>query len=169
MAALLRAIRICLSISLCGSPACHRGQSAMSHEPESSTPSRSIPNFRKIVSLPAEPDEVWFEQVPRGTPGGLGPTDYFLVAVMRFSPGALATVLKNGTRTGDKSPGILPAANRAWFPTPVKAAVRSVDAQNVSFRGEEFDGAPFASGAFSSGSFIVIAGGEYVLLVLTTS
>jgi hypothetical protein len=141
----------------------------MTHDSQPATPSRSISDFRKVVKLPADPGEVWFEQVPRGTPGGLGPTDYFLVAVMRFSPSALSALLKNATRTGDPSPGILPAVNRAWFPPPVKAAVRSVDAQNVSVRGEEYDGAPFASGAFSSGSFIVIEGGEYVLLVLATS
>ena len=141
----------------------------MRHESPPSTPSRSVPDFRKIVKLPADPSEVWFEQIPRGKPGGLGPTDYFLVAVMRFSPSTLSTLLKNATRTGDPSPGILPAVNRAWFPPPVKAAVRSVGAQSVEVRGEEYDGAPFASGAFSSGSFIVIDGNEYVLLVLTTS
>jgi hypothetical protein len=169
MAALLRTVGLWLGFSLCSSPACHRGQSAMRHNPEASTPSRSIPDFKKVVSLPAEPSEVWFEQVPRGTPGGLGPTDYFLVAVMRFSPSSLSALLKNATRTGDQSPGILPAVNRAWFPSPVKAAVRPVDAQNVSVRGEEYDGAPFSSGAFSSGSFIVIDSSEYVLLILTTS
>ena len=136
---------------------------------EQSSVSQNLPTLRKLVRLPAEPQEVWFEQIPRGKPGGFGPTDYFLVAVMRFDRKSLIGLLKSSAPTGDKSPGILSSVNRSWFPGPVKAAIRPSDDQTVSVRGQEFDAAPFASGAFSSGSFIAVDGGEYLLLVLATS
>ncbi|MFL5308065.1 MAG: hypothetical protein ACJ8F1_22810 [Polyangia bacterium] len=62
--------------------------------------SQNLPTLRKLVRLPAEPQEVWFEQIPRGKPGGFGPTDYFLVAVMRFDRKSLTELLKSSAPTG---------------------------------------------------------------------
>lgn len=74
--------------------------------------------------------------------------------------------------TYDLGPGIRPAIHHdsgPWFPAPIKAAVRTIDATTAAVRGEQFDAASFARGTYSAGSFVVVDGGEYVLLVLGTS
>jgi hypothetical protein len=119
--------------------------------------------------LPATPSEVWFEQVARGTPGGLGPTDYLLIAVIRFERADLARITSAAQRRPGSPPRIPLTANRPWLPEPLKLAIRPYDSHSASIRGDKFDAAPFAKSPFLSGTFVVVEGGEYVLLVLETS
>jgi hypothetical protein len=65
---------------------------------------RRIELLGKIVTLPATPVEVWFEQVPIGTLGGFGPTDYTLIAVLRFARDDTATIM----RAAEPRPGAPP-------------------------------------------------------------
>jgi hypothetical protein len=95
--------------------------------------------------------------------------DYLLVAVMRFDKDVLSRFIKTATGKRDPEAQISVLANRSWFPLPVRAAIRPRDAGAVAVRGMMFDGAPFAKNAFAMGSFIVVDGGEYAILVLTTS
>lgn len=140
----------------------------MSHR-QAPAPLGSLETLRKVVTLPLQPAEAWFEELAEGTPGGLGPTDYVLVAVMRFDRDALGRFCKEapGKRPGE--PRLLSLANRPWFPPPVKAATHVIDPTTVAVHGQQFDAAPFAKGAYSAGSFVVVEGGEYVILVLGTS
>ncbi len=130
---------------------------------------RRVENLRDLITLPATPSEVWFEQVPRGTPGGLGPTDYLLVAVMHFDRTQLSSVTAAAHRRPGAPPRISATANRPWFPDPVRAVTHPYDDHSVTVRGEKFDAAPFAKSSFLSGYFVVVEGGEYVVLVLETS
>jgi hypothetical protein len=139
------------------------------NDAQTAAPFRSVETLGKMINLPLQPTEAWYEEVPEGTPGGLGPTDYVLVAVMRFEPHKLAKFGQGaaGKRAGE--PRVLSLANRPWFPRPVKTALRVIDADTVGVRGEQFSGTAFAKGAYSDGSFVIVEGGEYVLLVLGTS
>jgi hypothetical protein len=150
-------------------PACHKGMSAMNEKKEEVTVGRRTERLRELITLPAAPAEVWFEQVPLGTPGGLGPTDYLLVAVMRFERADLAHITSAAQRRPGSPPRLAKAADRAWLPTPVKAALHPYDERSVTVRGEKFDAAPFAKSPFLSGTFVAVEGGEYVVLVLQTS
>jgi hypothetical protein len=127
-----------------------------------------IDKLGQLVTLPMPPAEVWFEQVARGTQGGLGPSDYLLIAVMRFRPNEIEHLKKNAQRRPGDPPRITSAANRPWFPEPVKAAIHPFDDHSVSVRGEKFDAATFAKSPFLSGTFSIIEGGEYVVLVMET-
>jgi hypothetical protein len=149
--------------------ACHKGTMAVNTKNEAVAADRRSERLREIIALPAAPAEVWFEQVPRGTPGGLGPTDYLLIAVLRFRPDDLARITAAGQRRPGSPPRVLAAAQRPWLPEPVRAAIRPHDQNSVTVRGEKFDAAPFAKSPFLSGSFVAVEGGEYVLLVLQTS
>jgi hypothetical protein len=149
-------------------PACHKGISAMKEENQAPVVDQHIEKLRELITLPVIPAEVWFEQVPRGTTGGLGPNDYLLIAVMRFKPIELARITQHGQRRPGSPPRITSSANRPWFPEPVKAALRPYDDHSVSVRGEKFDAAPFAKSPFLSGTFSAIDGGEYVILVMET-
>lgn len=155
-------------MAICLSPACQRARTPASASDPAWHPSRSLAALGRIIRLPVQPREVWFEDLPRGIEGGLGPTDYTLVAVMRFDRDELARLLADAGIEDDRqlgSPLTLP-----WFPPAVKAALRdNGDGGPSSARGRTFDGAPFARGAFLNGSFTVFEGGEYVLLVLWTT
>ncbi len=162
------AVALLFAIGALGGPACHKGMSAMNGKNESAA-DRRLEKLRDLIALPATPTEVWFEQVPRGAPGGLGPTDYLLVAVMRFDHAQLASVTATAHRRPGAPPRISAAANRPWFPEPVRAATRPYDDHSVTVRGDKFDAAPFAKSPFLSGYFVVVEGGEYVILALETS
>ena len=118
----------------------------MSSRGPTPSPERSIETLGKVINLPTAPVEVWFEDIPEGTPGGLGPTDYMLVAVMRFDRDRLAGLTKSAVAKSEASTRILASANRPWFPAAVKGAIRPYDGDSVAVRGTKFDGAPFAQG-----------------------
>lgn len=143
--------------------------SAMKEKNQTVTVDQRIDKLREVVTLPTPPVEVWFEQVPRGTPGGLGPSDYLLIAVMRFKPTELARITERAQRRPGTPPRVTSSAKRPWLPEPVKAAIRDYDDHSVSVRGEKFDAASFAKSPFLSGTFSVVEGGEYVILVMETS
>jgi hypothetical protein len=158
-----------LGISALVGPACHKGMSAMKEKNESAGVDRRIEKLRELITLPATPAEVWFEQVPLRKPGGLGPTDYLLVAAIRFQPADLARITSTARSRPGSPPRISTAANRPWLPEPVKAAIHPHDERSVTIRGGKFDAAPFAKSPFLSGTFVAVEGGEYVVLVLQTS
>jgi len=158
-----------LGAGLLGGPACHKGISAMNERTGAAAPERGVDKLRSLITLPANPTEVWFEQVPRGTPGGLGPTDYLLVAVLRFERAELARVTSAAQRRPGAPPRISAAASRPWFPDAVKRAVRPYDDHSVAVRGDKFDAAPFAKSPFLSGYVVAVEGGEYLIVVLETN
>ena len=129
---------------------------------------RRIELLGKLITLPATPVEVWFEQVPRGTPGGIGPTDFTLIVVLRFPRDDVARI----TRAAQPRPGspawLLNVVQRSWLPEPVKLAIQPYDERSVTIRGEKFDAAPFVKSPYLSGAFVVVEGGEFVLLTLGT-
>jgi hypothetical protein len=51
----------------------------------------------------------------------------------------------------------------------VRAAVQLHDDHSVTVREQKFDGTPFLKAPFNSGYFVVVEGGEYVILSLQTS
>jgi hypothetical protein len=67
------------------SQACHGKAITMNHTKNGDQPADAVSHSEHLLSehlaLPATPLDVLFEQVPRGVPDGLGPTDYVLVAL----------------------------------------------------------------------------------------
>lgn len=161
------AVALLFAVGALGGPACHKGMSAMNGKNDNAA-DRRVEKLRELITLPATPTEVWFEQVARGASGGLGPTDYLLVAVVRFDHAHLAPVIAAAHPRPGAPPRISATANRPWFPEPVRAAIRPHDDHSVTVRGEKFDAAPFGKPPFLAGYFVVVEGGEYAILVLET-
>jgi hypothetical protein len=128
---------------------------------------RNVDGLARLIHLPARPAEVWYESTPIGEPGGLGPTDYLWVIVMRFDRAVLARLTAGlprsttAARLGDRT-------NRPWFPAAVRAAIQR-DGADVVVRGQRFDSPLFHHNALGRGSFTVVEGGEYVLVIFSTS
>lgn len=160
-----RAIASLVAALVASGPACQRKTHG---KDDAVVVRRSVEELAKFVTLPATPTEVTFECVARGIPGGFGPTDYLLIAVMRFGRSDWARLTATAHRRPGSTPSIATTDHRPWFPAAVNAAIRVADDHSVTFRGEEFDGEPFAKAAFQPGFFIAIEGGEYVVLVLET-
>jgi hypothetical protein len=160
---------LALAILLLGAPACHGRSFAASGRAEPGAADRQVDRLKSLITLPAKPTEVWFEQVPRGPSGGAGPTDNLLVAVLRFDPADLARVTAVARQRPGSPPRISSAAHRTWFPDAVKGALRPYDYRSVAVRGDKFDASLFAKSPFGSGYFVAVEGGEYVILVLETT
>src|SRR6185312_11015719 len=134
-----------LGAGLLGGPACHKGISAMNERTGAAAPERGVDKLRSLITLPANPTEVWFEHAE------------------------LARVTSAAQRRPGAPPRISAAASRPWFPDAVKRAVRPYDDHSVAVRGDKFDAAPFAKSPFLSGYVVAVEGGEYLIVVLETN
>jgi len=126
----------------------------------------------KLLKLPAPPLEVSFEEVPLGAPGGLGPTDYLLVAVLRFDAGALARLAAAAEAAGSSAhafPGDETLPGRAWFPEALKARLTTAGDAGATVRGRAIDAAAIFRPRYSMGRGVIVDGTDYVVLVAQTS
>ncbi len=158
-----------LGVLLLVAPGCHTRSLGSAGGTQAGAANRQVDKLQSLITLPAKPAEVWFEEVPRGAPGGAGPIDALLVAVLRFDPADLARVTAGARQRPGSPPRISSTADRSWFPDAIKGALRPYDYRSVAVRGDKFDAAPFAKSPFGSGYFVAVEGGEYVILVLETS
>lgn len=147
----------------CFSLACHGRRK---HE---TAVSRDVDAIMRALNLPARPVEAWWEETPVGQPGGIGPTDYDLSAVLLFDPATAAALAKKAPPLPE-APVLLPReALRPWMPAPVRAAIQRHDDDFISVRGSKFDAQPFLKPPYASGAFIVIEGSGYVYISVRTS
>lgn len=147
---------------------CHEKVSKMNGDKPAVSADRQIENLRKRITFPATPVDVWFEELPRGKQGGIGPTDFVLIAAMRFARDDLDRVIGGAQPRPGSPPRLSKLALQPWLPEPVRSALQSYDDSSVTVRGTKFDASAFAKAPFSSGTFVAIEGGEYIILVLET-
>ena len=141
----------------------------MKNEAKAPSVSHDEATLRSHLSLPGAPLEVSFEQLPRGTPGGLGPTDYVLVALLRFDKPTLAHLAETSQPRPGNPPRISLLADRPWFPESVKTAIQSRDGTGVAIRGRKFDAATLLKPPYSTGYFVIVDGSDYVIVSAQTS
>ena len=135
-----------------------------SSEKSGHEPKRDIAALARIIQLPVQPVEVWFDSIPRGKSGGMGPTDHTFVAVMRFEAKALETFL-NSNKLTEKTEARFPSHEVApWFPPAVMAALEPLDADYKRVKGRRFEATPFAKGPGVPGSFFVLHDAPFVIL-----
>lgn len=116
------------------------------------------------MDLPATPLEVSFEEIPRGTPGPIGPTDYILLAVVRFDADVVRQLVAAAAPDASSS-AVVPLPNRPWLPAAVKAKIIGVDASGVLVRGQELAPEPVLKSPFLLGSALVVEGTDYVVVL----
>ncbi len=158
-----------LVLALGSAQACHEDKVKMKNEAPVQSISHDEAAIRSRLNLPGTPLEVSFEQLPKGAPGGLGPTDYVLVAVLRFDKPTLAHLAEMSQPRPGNPPRISLLADRPWFPAPVKAAIEGRDGTGVSIRGRKFDAAPLLKSPYATGYFVIVEGTDYVILSAQTS
>jgi len=150
-------------LAACFTLACH------GRPKQGPTVSRSIDPIMRALKLPFRPVEAWWEETPVGEPGGIGPTDYDLNAVLLFDA-ATASALAKKAPSLPESPVLLPSdVLQPWLPAPVRAAMQPYDKDFVSVRGAKYDAQPFLKPPYTSGAFIVIEGSGYVYISVRTS
>lgn len=123
----------------------------------------------KLLALPAVPREVAYEEIPRGTPGGFGPTDFVLVAVLSFDQTVIARLAKRDGGGAGPLPRLSAASNRPWFPEAVKAALLPAGSGGVQVRGQELDGQVFLRPPYATIQAVAVDGTDYVIVVAATS
>jgi hypothetical protein len=136
----------------------------------SSAPQHDLEVLQRLMVLPEKPVEASFEQVPRGTGGALGPSDYLLVAVLRFVPDAMKALLGQAQERTVGSSRISARAARNWFPAEVKAAMGEPEGQSgaISVKGRKFDATLFARAPLLQGYFIQVTDTPFVIVVMQT-
>jgi hypothetical protein len=149
--------------------ACREDKVKMKNEGPAPSASHDQEVLRSLLNLPGAPLEASFEQLPRGVPGGLGPTDYVLVAVLRLDKPTLAHLAQISQPRPGNPPRISLLAHRPWFPASVKAAIEGRDEKSVSIRGRKFDAAPLLKSPYTTGYFVIVEGTDYVNISAQTS
>ena len=151
--------------SLAGGLGCHSRKDDMK-QGQASSVSHDAHVLAMALKLPATPLEVAFEEVPVGTPGGFGPTDYRLVAVIRFDAGITAALTRADAGAAPES---VPVADLPWFPDVVKAKLVRGEQSRVTVRGRVIDGEAMFRPRYSTGSAVLVEGTDYILLMAQTS
>jgi hypothetical protein len=121
----------------------------------------------RLLSLPAAPVEVAFEETPRGIPSRLGPTDYLLVAVLRFEPGVVSGFATQAAAE-TSTPGLVSVPNRAWLPPALKAKFVRVEGDTAVVHGHELAAESWLRPGYMGGA-IAVDGTDYVVVCASTS
>jgi hypothetical protein len=127
--------------------------------PPAAAVSRDLDALTRTLKLPCRPLEVWWDERPLGERGGLGPTDYRLVAVLRFERAPLQQLIERLPPLPPTPAGAPSLARQSWMPSAV----------GVTIRGERFDAASLVGPHYSTGVLVVVDGGEYVIISAQTS
>jgi hypothetical protein len=144
----------------------------MKQGPDAPSVSHDVQLLGKLLKLPAVPLEASFEEVPLGTPGGFGPTDYQLVAVLRFDAAAVARLTATSPAGDPAGTGAVPV--RPWFPAALKAKVVTTGGAGGAggeavVQGRAIDATAIFRPRYSSGAAVLVEGTDYVVLSARTS
>jgi hypothetical protein len=153
-----------MAATIASSTAVSWGGCNLKRDKESSAAERDVTVLEKIIQLPIRPEEVWFRSLPRGASGGVGPTDWTFLAVMRFDPQTLEEFVKSGKLVEKLEPRLPRKEIAAWFPPEVIAALEPAGDTHMRVKGRRFDGSPFARGTATTGSFFVLDHSPFVIL-----
>jgi hypothetical protein len=145
----------------CGSLACDestdKGASMTTQTAEAAAKTGTdLETLEKAVTLPRKPQSVRWRSSPRGIPGGLGPTDTQLLAVLEYSAAdaqALQASLKPTRLTSRVEDG-------GWLPAATHEALKGATA---------YDATPFHKGALRQGTVFHLPQSHTFVLVLFTT
>lgn len=131
-------------------------------------PSSDITALARRVNLTELPQQAVFKINPMGIGDGMfGPSDYSLIAALKYEPATLARIKAQMTRQNtDQRPVWLPERPE-WFPQTLSSEIRRCTS-NWCIDGEEYSARPFLKGGFVTGSLIVPHNSEFVILLLRT-
>lgn len=127
-----------------------------------------IPTLTKGMDIAAQPVEAqWVESRLGNSTVDIGPSDFVLLAVMRFDEAGLAAV--QGQLT-DPQEGITvdPAILRDWFPEEVRAAFTpDATGEFLTVKVPIYTATPFFTGSYQQG-YAFIVGNTIFLRMQTT-
>ncbi len=134
------------------------GRAVARERTEAVTVSTDIEALGRLIRLPARPQEAWWQTQALGEAGGLGPSDWLLVAVLRFAPDAARPLLAGAAQTQ------LPPGD---FPDWALARVLGGGPGESEARACAID--PFAKPPLLDGACFHLAGADLFLLRLHTT
>jgi hypothetical protein len=131
-------------------------------------PSSDITALAKRVKLTDLPQEAVFQVSPMGSGDGMfGPTDYSLIAALRYEPATLARLKNELTRQNTGQRPVWLPERPDWFPQTLSSKIKRCT-NNWCIEGEEYSGRPFLKGGFVTGTLVVPHNSEFVILLLRT-
>ena len=136
---------------------------------ESTKPaSTDVAALARRVKLGELPQEAVFKISPMGKGDGIfGPSDYSLIAALRYEPAALARVKLQLTRQNlGQSTAWLPERPE-WFPESLSSRIQRCP-NGWCIEGEEYSARPFLKSGFVTGTFVTPHDSDFVILLLRT-
>jgi hypothetical protein len=160
-------VALVLALSLAG---CRRRTGEDMRPPQSAADvDRDVNRLGQRITLPVHPLEVWFQERPVGKPGGIGPTDYRLTAILRFEPRDIARLIGSAPAPTESHAVVGHEIDQPWAPAEVRAALAPRDEDSRQVRdGREIDATPFLRAPFSTGYAVSVGATGFVLLSLQT-
>jgi hypothetical protein len=113
--------------------------------------SRDSEALSRVIELPVIPIEVWWRGGSMATPGGVGPTDELLLAVLRLEASELRALVGSGGQQSIAEPLRIPKGMLGGLPLEVVSRLVLEDDEQYRIDGSVFDPAPFARSPFSDG------------------
>ncbi|MEI2688711.1 MAG: hypothetical protein V9H69_02975 [Anaerolineae bacterium] len=130
-----------------------------------------VAGLSKIIALPEQPEQVWWQFAPIGSGGRLavGPTDYELVAVLQYDLDALQALQDRlEPQTSPAELFVAPDFVRDWFPDPLREAFVADPAfpDTPRLTATRYQPDLFVKGGLLHGFVVVVD--DYVLVYLYT-
>ena len=147
---------------------CRSSSSTGEHEtgPYSRTRvSTDIDKLAQYVSLPARPASATWETLAMSDPQLPGPTDWYLMALLRYSKADLDSIAR-GAQPSNESAVLTTSEIRAWFPASLKSAFTPTGGGRLRFGGQSYRANVFYKGSLHDGYFVVEPSEKAILLYL---
>lgn len=120
----------------------------------------------KLIHLPKQPEKVWWQTETMGKPGGLGPDDWCLIALMTFKRDDLEAIIRQSkTIPGDLA---IPSSHVfAWFPEELSKRMRLCSDGSYVIEESAFDPALFVRSPLLHGYMLKIDNNKILLFLGT--
>ena len=125
--------------------------------------SKDIDELAKNINLPVRPAEAVWQKKTLGNAESRvpGPTDYLLVAVLKYDDADIEKVTGQSTEKTVKSVGEI----QDWFPEDLKSLAQDFDNEKL-LSGEKYDAKSFARAPYLNGTLLRVNGSNYFVLTL---
>lgn len=125
--------------------------------------SKDIDELAENINLPVRPAEAVWQKKTLGNPESRvpGPTDYLLVAVLKYDDADIEKVTGQSTEKAVKGVGEI----QDWFPEDLKSRAQDFDNEKL-LSGEKCDAKSFARAPFLNGTLLRVNGSNYFILTL---
>jgi hypothetical protein len=146
---------VCATLALGSCQSVHKTDSTGGAVYERTPASTDIEALGKYIKFPVRPLAVAWETLSMSGQGAPGPTDWYLMAVLRYKEPDLDALAKSSESTN--TPPVLDSNElRPWFPQDLKAAWTAGPGGQFQLQGPAYKASAFYKGPLHDGYFAIV-------------